>query len=89
MQTNIPKPPEQGNQQDTTDQDYEIGDVVVYADGINIESLETIEAYQPDDHYWLEGGQLVHASHIRLATTAELKARRRLSETELSMAEVS
>lgn len=39
MQTNIPKPPEQGNQQDTTDQDYEIGDVVVYADGINIESL--------------------------------------------------
>lgn len=90
MQTNIPKPPDQGNQQDTTDHDYAIGDVVAYVDGIIAPfSLQTIEAYQPNDHYWLVGGQLAHASHIRLATTAELKAKRRLSETEQSLAEVS
>ena len=89
MKSNIPKPPEQGNQQDTTDQDYAIGDAVVYVDEINIELLETIEEYCLNDHYWLVGAQLVHVSHIRPATTAELKAKRRLSETEQSLAEVS
>lgn len=89
MRSNIPKQSPTGNQHNATDQDYAIGDVVVYVGEINIESLETIEAYQPDDYYWLVGGQLVHASHIRPATTSELKARRRLSETEQSLAEVS
>lgn len=90
MKSNISKQPTLGNQQDTTDQDYAIGDVVVYVDGIIASfSLQTIEAYQPDDHYWLADGQLVHVSHIRPATTAELKAKRRLFETEQSLAEVS
>lgn len=87
MKSNIPKPPEQGNP--TTDHDFMIGDVVVFVDDTYIESLETIESCHPNDHYKLVSGQLVHASHIRSATTAELKAERSLSRAELSMAEVS
>ncbi|AOA58192.1 hypothetical protein [Acinetobacter larvae] len=77
MKSNISKPAVASNDTAT---DYIVGDVVVYEDGITgLSSLQTIEAYQPDDHYWLAGGQLVHVSHIRHATTAEITARRRLS----------
>ncbi|AOA58303.1 hypothetical protein [Acinetobacter larvae] len=76
MKSNISKPSVASNDTAT---DYIVGDVVVYEDGIiGLSSLQTIEAYQPDDHYWLAGGQLVHATHIRHATTAEITARRRL-----------
>ena len=59
------------------------GDVVVYSDSIDINSLHTIEAYQPNNHYWLAWDQLVRRDQIRSATTAELKARRRLPAPEM------
>lgn len=94
---NISKLPPVGNQQDITDQDYAIGDVVVYASHILTDRLHVVDAfhesgcvgitgfYKRED--WLCGW--VNVGDIRPATTAELKARRRLSETEQSLAEVS
>ncbi|MDQ8954521.1 hypothetical protein RFH42_16345 [Acinetobacter rudis] len=97
MKSNIPKQPTLGNQQDTTDQDYAIGDVVVSTRNSVIPVLfEIVE--EPNASfdgyvqcrsmsrvivYWLA------ISEIRTATTAELKVKHRLSETEQSLAEVS
>ncbi|AXQ24107.1 hypothetical protein BEN71_11185 [Acinetobacter wuhouensis] len=73
----------------TLNQKYIKGDVVAYMNHIEFDDLEVVEAYQPNDHYWLEGGQIVHESWIRSATVAELDAKRRLTEAEQALAEVS
>ena len=65
------------------------GDVVVYMNHIKIKDLQTIEAYQPNNYYWLEGGKLVKEADIRTATLPELFHKRRLDEIEQSIAEVS
>lgn len=95
MQSNIPKQPTLGNQQDTTDQDYAIGDVVVLTnlcrnfhsdDLFEVKSKTTASLWsvKSKNHFIL-----VSSKEIRPASTAELKAKRRLSETEQSLAEVS
>ncbi len=68
---------------------YMNGDVVVYMNHIKIKDLQTIEAYQPNDHYWLECGQCVHESDIRTASATELLLKRRLTDAEQAIAEVS
>lgn len=73
----------------TFNQKYIKGDVVVYMNHIEFDDLRTVEAYQPENHYWLDNGRCVYESWIRTATVAELDAKRRLSESELAMAEVS
>ena len=65
------------------------GDVVVYMNHIKIKDLQTVEAYQPNNHYWLESGKLVKEADIRTATLPELFHKRRLDEIEQSIAEVS
>lgn len=61
-------------------QDFIAGDVVVFSERIDIDGLQTVEAYQQEHHYWLESGQLIYRDDIRHATTAELKAKRRMAE---------
>ena len=68
---------------------YMNGDVVVYMNHIKIKDLQTVEAYQPNNHYWLESGKLVKEADIRTATLPELFHKRRLDEIEQSIAEVS
>ena len=68
---------------------YMNGDVVVYMNHIKIKDLLTVEAYQPNNHYWLESGKLVKEADIRTATLPELFHKRRLDEIEQSIAEVS
>lgn len=58
--------------------DFIKGDVVVYMDHISFDDLQTVDAFQPKDYYWLENGQIVHQDDIRSATLAKLKAKRRL-----------
>lgn len=60
--------------------DFIKGDVVVYMDHISFDDLQTVDAFQPNEYYWLENGQLVHRADIRSATVAELKAKRRLDQ---------
>lgn len=67
---------------------YMNGDVVVYMNHIKIKDLQTVEAYQPNNHYWLESGKLVKEADIRTATLPELFHKRRLDEIEQSIAEV-
>jgi hypothetical protein len=55
---------------------------------IKIKDLQTIEAYQPKNHYWLESGKLVKEADIRTATLPELFHKRRLDEIEQSIAEI-
>lgn len=71
------------------DADFLQGDAVVYMSHIELENLDIVEAYQPNDHYWLESGQCVYKTWIRPATKAEIHANRRLSEAEQALAEVS
>ncbi|WP_296279521.1 hypothetical protein [uncultured Acinetobacter sp.] len=68
---------------------YLKGDVVVYMNHIKFDDLEVVEAYQPNDHYWLECGQCVHESWIRTASATELLLKRRLTDVEQALAEVS
>lgn len=68
---------------------YINGDVVVYMNHIKIKDLQTVEAYQPNNHYWLEGDKLVKELDIRTATLPELFHKRRLDEIKQSIAEVS
>ena len=102
MKSNIPKHPcankctdfkkEQCNTcliQISENQKFIKGDVVVYANHIEFNDLKVVEAYQPNDHYWLEYGQCVHESWIRPASITELNANRRLTEAEQALAEVS
>lgn len=65
------------------------GDVVVFMNHIKINSLQTIKAYQPNDLYLLENGQLAKENEIRSASLPELFHKRRLDEIEQSIAEVS
>jgi len=58
--------------------DFIKGDVVVYSHRIADNSLETVDAFQAAEYYWLEGGQIIHKDDIQLASPAELKAKRRL-----------
>jgi hypothetical protein len=58
--------------------DFLKGDVVVYMDHISFDDLQTVDAFQPNEYYWLENGQLVHRADIRSATLTELKAKHRL-----------
>jgi len=58
--------------------DFIKGDVVVYMDHISFDDLQTVDAFQPNEYYWLENDQLVHRDDIRSATPGELKANRRL-----------
>lgn len=58
--------------------DFLSGDVVVYMNHIEICDLKTVEAFQPTEYYWLEGGQLVHRTDIRTASAAERTANKRL-----------
>lgn len=86
MKSNIPKPPTQGNQPNTTDQDYAIGDVVVRTDMdrnylyevlfVDTYSLRLrILAEPKSSAIWLAPYE------VRPANVAELKAKRCLSET--------
>ena len=84
MKTNLAQDVIQNN----PDADFSTGDVVVYMNHIKFDDLKTVEAFQPAEYYWLEGGQLVHRTDIQLASSVEIKAQRRLSATELSIAEV-
>jgi len=79
--------PQQTNQNNGVD--FLVGDVVAYTDEIDIDRLVEIEAYQPDSHWHLSDGNLARTSQIRCATVSELQAKRRLSEAELALAEVS
>lgn len=89
MKSNIPKQPEQGNQANTTDQDYAIGDVVVYTSPILTDRLHVVDAFHESGcigitgfykrENWLCGW--ANAVDIRSATIAELKSRHRLPET--------
>ena len=65
------------------------GDIVVLKNDNSDDSLLTIDVFQPSEFYWLIGGELVQANFIRLATTAERHANRRLTKDEQSLAEVS
>ena len=67
---------------------YMNGDVVVYMNHIKIKDLQTVEAYQLNNHYWLESSKLVKEADIRTATLPELFHKRRLDEIEQSIAEV-
>ncbi|EZQ11660.1 hypothetical protein [Acinetobacter sp. Ver3] len=75
--------------QNNPNTDFLTGDVVVYMNHIKTDDLVMVEAFQPAEYYWLEGGQLVHRADIRLATPAELKLKRRLTDAEMALAEVS
>jgi len=68
--------------------DFLIGDVVVLKNPNSDPQLLTISAFQPSQYYWIEGGELVHQDDVRTATTAELQAKRRLSEAEQALSEV-
>ena len=68
--------------------DFLIGDVVVLKNPNSDPQLLTISAFQPSQYYWIEGGELVYQDDVRTATTAELQAKRRLSEAEQALAEV-
>lgn len=68
--------------------DFLIGDVVVLKNPNSDPQLLTISVFQPSQYYWIEGGELVHQDDVRTATTAELQAKRRLSEAEQALAEV-
>ncbi|MEG0132038.1 MAG: hypothetical protein RR677_11270 [Acinetobacter sp.] len=65
-------------QSNNDNSDFLPGDVVVYMNHIKIDDLKTVEAFQPAEYYWLEGGQLVHRTDIRPASVAELDAKMRL-----------
>ena len=65
-------------QSNNDNSDFLPGDVVVYMNHIKIDDLKTVEAFQPNEYYWLEGGQLVHRTDIRSASVAELDAKMRL-----------
>lgn len=75
--------------QNNPDTDFLTGDVVVYINHIKTDDLMMVEAFQPAEYYWLEGDQLVHRADIRLATPTELKLKRRLTDAEMALAEVS
>lgn len=65
-------------QSNNDNSDFLPGDVVVYMNHIKIDALKTVEAFQPAEYYWLEGGQLVHHTDIRSASVAELNTKKRL-----------
>ena len=65
-------------QQSNDNSDFLVGDVVVYMNHIKIDDLKTVEAFQPAEYYWLEGGQLIHCTDIRSASIAELDVGKRL-----------
>lgn len=69
--------------------DFLPGDVVVLKNPKSTDVLLTIEFFQPSQYYWVEGGELVHQDDIRSATVTEIQAKRRLTEAEHSIAEVS
>ncbi|MEZ2903462.1 hypothetical protein ACBQ24_12085 [Acinetobacter terrestris] len=68
-------------QSNNDNSDFLPGDVVVYMNHIKIDALKTVEAFQPAEYYWLEGGQLVHHTDIRSASVAELDAEMRLGKS--------
>ena len=101
MKSNIPKQPTQGNQPNPTDQDYAIGDVVVIMHHcasnslhevigpINENTIGVVPIHQVFGSVMSDNKRHAAPIFVRPATTAELKAKRRLSETEQSLAEVS
>lgn len=68
-------------QSNNDNSDFLPGDVVVYMNHIKIDALKTVEAFQPAEYYWLEGGQLVHRTNIRSASVTELDAGMRLGKS--------
>ena len=72
MKSNLAQQPNNDNS------DFLPGDVVVYMNHIKIDELKTVEAFQPNEYYWLACGQLVHRDDIRSANVAELSAEMRL-----------
>ena len=68
MQNNL------AQQSNNDNSDFLPGDVVVYMNHIKIDALKTVEAFQPNEYYWLVCGQLVHRDDIRSANVAELDA---------------
>ena len=72
MQNNL------AQQSNNDNSDFLLGDVVVYMNHIKIDDLKTVEAFQPNEYYWLACGQLVHRTDIRSASVAELDAGKRL-----------
>lgn len=50
----------------------------VYESHQDTDALKTVEAFQPNEYYWLVCGQLVHRDDIRSANVAELDAGKRL-----------
>ena len=67
-------------QSNNDNSDFLPGDVVVYMNHIKIDALKTVEAFQPNEYYWLVCGQLVHRTDIRSASVAELSAEMRLGD---------
>lgn len=65
------------------EQDFLVGDSVVYADHIELDHLTEIEAYQADGYWWLTDGNIASISQIRTASVAELQEKRRLMEASL------
>jgi len=65
-------------QSNNDNSDFLPGDVVVYMNHIKIDTLKTVEAFQPNEYYWLVCEQLVHRDDIRSASVAELDAGMRL-----------
>lgn len=84
MQTNLSNESTKYNQQD-----FLPGDVVVLVNPTSSNDLYEIEAFQPKEYYWLVGGGITHKNEIRPATVAELNAKRRLTNAEQALAEVS
>ena len=68
-------------QSNNDNSDFLPSDVVVYMNHIKIDDLKTVEAFQPNEYFWLEGGQLVHRTDIRSASVTELDAEMRLGKS--------
>lgn len=69
--------------------DFLVGDVVVFIDAFMHDDIMTVHKVQSDG-ILLDGNRKFALAHLlRHASTAELKLKRRLTDAELAMAEVS
>ncbi|HEO1801315.1 MULTISPECIES: hypothetical protein [Acinetobacter calcoaceticus/baumannii complex] len=53
------------------------GDFVVFKNHSPLTGIYQIDAFQPNEYYWLTTGDLVHKNDIRLATEIEIQTKER------------
>ncbi|MEL1746998.1 hypothetical protein, partial [Acinetobacter baumannii] len=56
---------------------YSEGDFVVFKNHSSLSGIYQIDAFQPNEYYWLTTGDLVHKNDIRLATEIEIQTKER------------